>query len=973
MIVGLFLLPALYSPQNLSLSDYGFISPAEQNIIEDFVLSGDGDESPDSIPDFSETLDDDVLHYQDSDGMLDQDANLSDSYYYSSCSEAGSWVAGYSGAWNGGVTSSDSILTLNHTGGADNIGDAENSHLSISTVTANAYKVYTNFSYSANGTVGNLHLTISGTPVTILYIDTYSQSTWHAVNQTLTACTTLTTLNYHVELSTGVSLELMVDYIAIVPDTCYYESASTHYAESFAGIDDWTTSDTSITSDGDLANITENGAGSTGRAYASFDSTDFFEYYYEFSISTMTATTANLEFWDGSAYNTLRTFTAAGTYKGIISDSDAETMQRIGFLVGSEGGNLKPDYLRISKSNDTGWQHDGSTTQGISQVGGGTFSSDDDYISLTADADGSRFDFFIDSTATTANLDPDYYPFVKMRFHADDVGVGDILKLEYYTSGVGYVELQAQEVITSQTMRWNLRAGTSNDIQKLRVWVYISQTIRVDFLGAYSIANYTVTQQSGIGTDEYFYCDSGVLNVVKDSTYYILMSHNPLLSVDTATYSVWNITTDDIDPMGDAGYSILFQAYVGGNEYHYDASRGTWEGSGTFADFSLRLYTNVDMTISAITFIEDGTAPDADIAFSPDPLYDDEQVTLSSIVFDDVEVYKVWYNAITYPAGFDDIDYAATEGQENYWAYSFTSLTAGDYCFKVIANDGANNSTITQSNRDYATVRFTVREAEITVETYTLFGAGSDFTYMQYSGHISHDCAFIIEEWSDTWAINETHSGSVTAGDFNIAWDKIGVNDINANYTITFTNGSLTKVITSGYMTAYKLLRIADIDCNNLESSDSWKTNITINFYTNKAVDWYIYDVDDNDAALGSGFSLEGTDIITWVQNTARGAHYFAVKWTDGVSSEWFNSSYWIYDRNIDELPGGGDLDDGGDERRTIQMWATIGAVIGFVGILCLGLVYFKIDDMKNLQLPHYNTQPSTREERRRDAINRGG
>ena len=262
---------------------------------------------------------------------------------------------------------------------------------------------------------------------------------------------------------------------------------------------------------------------------------------------------------------------------------------------------------------------------------------------------------------------------------------------------------------------------------------------------------------------------------------------------------------------------------------------------------------------------------------------------------------------------------------------------------------------------------YIVTSDEIVINTYTLFGAGSDFTYMQYSGAITHDCTFVIEEWSDTWAKNETHTGSVSAGDFNIAWDKIGVNDINANYTITFTNGSLTKVITSGYITAYKLLSITDIDCDNLEASDNWVTNLTLNFNTNKNVDWYIYDVDDSDAVLGSGSSVEGTDSITWVQNTARGAHQFAVKWTDGVSEEWYNNSYWIYDRNIDDPVGGGGDPGAEDDRRTIQMWATIAAVIGFIGILCIGLVYFKFDEVKKLQLPNYDTQSFTREERRRE------
>ncbi len=475
-------------------------------------------------------------------------------------------------------------------------------------------------------------------------------------------------------------------------------------------------------------------------------------------------------------------------------------------------------------------------------------------------------------------------------------------------------------------------------VQQFWITVASNDVVRLDWIKGYSIANWTVTE-SGATIDDYFYVDSGILYSSVDDGY-IEANYDLVLSVSD-TYSVYNLTTHGVAPE--------FSQYVSSWSSYSDVTRGATI-TGTITDIKLRFDANE--IISAITFIEDGTAPtvvrSSSVPYDPE---DDETVTLSAVVTDTVEVYTVYFDAIVYPAGFNDIAYYATERQDNLWTYSFSTLGNGYYVFKVVASDGANINDLDY----YSYIEFDVEEGTIIINTYTLIGASSDFDYMHYSFHITHDCSFIIEEWSDTWAKNETHSGNVYEGDNAIAWDKIGVTDIDANYTITFTNGSLSLVVDGSYITAYKLLRITDIDFDNLESSDNWVTNLTINFYTNKDVSWYIYEVDNDDALLDSGTSVEGSDTLVWLKDTVRGQHDFAVKWTDGVTNVWFNRSYWMYDRNIDDLPGGGDL--GVDERLTIQMWTTIGAVIGFVGLGMIALVYFKADEIKGLQLPNVKTQ----------------
>jgi hypothetical protein len=340
-----------------------------------------------------------------------------------------------------------------------------------------------------------------------------------------------------------------------------------HYAESFTDVSDWTTSDVSISSDGDLATITENGAGSTGRAYASMSSTDFFEYYYEFRIESMTATTASLEFWDGGSYNTLDTFTAAGTQKGIISNTNATTMQRIGFYVGSEGGNVTPDYLRISLANETGWQHDGSTTEGVTNSSDSEItysaSTDGDILTLSAVRNAGSgtlnayFRFVYDTTATGCDIERDYYQFFKLRYNATLQGGNSYIAPKFSLDGYwGTIDL-----IEDGTFRMGYINAASFVLAGADKYVEFSAnldvvgkgfTLEIDYIKAYSIANFTVTQ-SGTSTDDILYVESNILYCSGTSFTSFVLDHDPALSVDTDTpiSSTWTMTTSSGTPEAD--------------------------------------------------------------------------------------------------------------------------------------------------------------------------------------------------------------------------------------------------------------------------------------------------------------------------------------------------------------------------------------------------------------------------------------
>ena len=394
---------------------------------------------------------------------------------------------------------------------------------------------------------------------------------------------------------------LYVDYVQI-RFTYMTLSDADHYAESFGDVSDWTTSDVSISSDDDVATITENGAGSTGRTYASFSSIDFFEYYYEFRIELMTATTANLEFYDGSDYNTLKTFTAAGTYKGIISDTDAATMQRIGFFVGSEGGNIKPDYLRVGNSSEMGFQHDGSTTAGVTNDAdaGVTYSAstDGDILTLFAkrtQAGDTVAYFFIayDTTATSIDIERDYYPFFEASVNATIAGGATYVNMVPYLDGY-YAVTALVEDGSFETIRKNTLAFTLTESNMFVAFysrldsVGANFTVELDYAKYYSIAGFSVTQ-SGVTIEDYLYVDSGVLYSNIDSGY-IETNYDPALSIVTGVNSIWILTTSSGTPESD----YYVSAWAG-----YSSETEGSLANGTLTDLKLK-FTD-DANVAALT------------------------------------------------------------------------------------------------------------------------------------------------------------------------------------------------------------------------------------------------------------------------------------------------------------------------------------------------------------------------------------
>ncbi|MHA1812739.1 MAG: hypothetical protein ACTSYX_04810 [Candidatus Thorarchaeota archaeon] len=916
-------MPSLETPP--SYHDSNSVAPGA-----DPILAADGDVSSQSITSFTETLDDDVPYYPDS-PMRESNSYLKSGDYFDNsvpthtadCSDTG-WVVISSDFGAGTPTTDGDFVRITST---DNLGT-----LFIWQPEGGGEIPWKHFwcyieNYSNH-----------------IYFDAYYNGNWNIETSDPTPGEVfyydLTSINY----GSGVTAigffipeydNMTVDWwILTENDVPYYHD--TGFAEDFADVSDWSFNSEStglpgrsFTSDGDVLNFTIE-YDDTGNEYATYTTSvsvsnvSYLEFRFRCSGTSgntkstrLTIRVNGVSFWSGIAtdwttkkYYLLNSISLPVTSVAISVDDYANTHD-------SGYGWALLDYIGIAPADSMGWQHDGSTTAGVE----GSATSDGDLLTISSSAN-----FTTDTTATVAAVSTSYYPFVEIYVSS---GTGTA----YVLDGNTWDTLGS---LSAGANRFNVKAVAS-EYKKINV---TGTNIVVDYVQGYSIANFTVTMSSYADTDDVVYVDGGVLTF--SSNHYIILAHDPTLSVDTSVYNVWNITADTAEDCD-------FRPYVGGAwEYHDDDLRGTWDGTGTLTDFNLQFDAAVYTTwrVSAIKFWADHTAPSVVRSFATPPSPDDTTaVTLSAVITDSIGVYKTYFDAIVAPSSFSDTAYYATKQSDNLWTYTFDSLPTGYYCFKMVATDGANENALTE----YAYISLTVSESEIRVDAITFFGASSDFNYMQLSGWINKKCSYTIREWSESYPVTETHTGTVNEGIFNIAWDKLGVTDTNANFTITFTNGTQTYTITGSYQTAYKQLQILNIVVNVPESSSTVDTNITVSFYTNKEVSYYVY---QDDTLVTSGTVSEGLGTISWAKDTATGEHDYNIKWTDGVSIYWYNSSYYVYQHNIDNIEPKGSFSP--TELRTSDIyWQNFLLLVILGGLVVL---WFK-DDAKNKRtgdLPNY-------------------
>lgn len=905
----------------------------------DPILAADGGMSSESIISFSETLDDDVLHYPDAiQNLTEEVPNATNSTDWGS--DGGPTLSPPETMWYVDSTYSEASASYPYdppAKAAVTVNFSLPSALEISGFQVNMYaqSIYT--TEAQNISIYAYDFTSSSWEL----IQTWSVPAdhgwqWFNTTSRVTDASCYPDevyLKIYVEDLDSGNVEIWVDYIGV---SFWYMTGSVS-SESFADVSDWsalgTNPDSSFSTDGDVATIvvdftatndaetwkaTTSLSGNAyyleGRWYCNSTDADFIGVY----IYTDESNFWYYQDWsEPTSWETFRRYIPLLSTVGSPTDVNYVKL----YIRGDAPKSIEVyiDYLRIARADQMGWQHDCSTTAGVE----GSATSDGDLLTISTSAN-----FTVDTTDTATMVSATYYPFIEINV---DSGTGTA----YLLDGSTWDTLGS---LSAGANRFNVKAVAS-EYQKINV---TGTNIVLDYVKGYSIANFTV-EQSGLQTDDVVYVDSGNLvfdGGVAGTSTYMRLNLDTTISVSSSTYNIWNITcSGDIDEIQMRELSDTAYWHTQGE------TRGTI-ASSTLTDFIVYYYGTATLTLSAIKFWADHTAPTVVRSFATPPSPDDTTaVTLSAVITDSVGVYRTYFDAIVSPSAFSDTAYYATEQSDNLWTYTFDTLPTGYYCFKIVATDGANENALTE----YAYISLTVSESEIRVDAITFFGASSDFSYMQLSGWINKKCSYTIREWSESYPITETHTGTVNEGIFNIAWDKLGVTDTNANFTITFTNGTQTYTIMGSYQTAYKQLQILNIVVNVPESSSTVDTNITVSFYTNKQVNYYVY---QDDTLVTSGTVNEGLGTISWAKDTATGGHDYNIKWTDGVSTYWYNSSYYVYQHNIDNIEPKGSFSPS-DLRTSDIYWQNFLLLVILGGLVVL---WFK-DDTKNKRigdLPNY-------------------
>lgn len=905
----------------------------DPNLQNGFVVSADGDESSDSITSFSETLDEDLFYVPDFEPALEQDS--------SSVSLVGH-------------TSTSGSLSDTYT---ENGVELESSH-SIST---SAYTLYQLYEWTVNESVGfasSLILTydfdcaVSSTAVMTFSVYNYSTTSWFiletvtgggfdtwANSKVLGRDNFDTTLQVRVQIAKPTSVASAANYIYTDHLSFDVTFRDYGYTENFADVSDWNGVNDPITTDGDIATLTS----SAGNVWDRYDcntpdgSVDWFNYYIEVRVK---ANVSICRFYvytmNGDNYGTPVAHSEAlttncptewTTYKWISSESDGVPVECISLLFrGLYDCSLEIDYLSISTADETGFQHDGSMISGVTESGSGTVTTDGDKIKFVTGAAGDSVIFTTDTTSTRSSISETYYPFYEFCISSvvDTDADGNVWKLRVYGDDgnsypIGYSD-------DTGIFRGNLGSLGLGDIFRFTFYMAdINEEVEIDYIKFFSIANFTFSEITDEALTDFVYVDSNKLIVSSVTSDYIQIYNDLLLSVDSATYNVWNLTLQS----GSSNVRFYVSVFFDQGE-----TRGEMP-SGVSTDFLFRAYGA--LSISAVTFIEDGTAPSVvrSNVNPPDP-EDDEIITLSGLVQDTVEVYTVKFNALTYPNGFSDVDYDATETAADLWTYTFTTLADGYYCFTVIANDGANENDLSTETEF---IDFTVRDSEILISPITFFGVGEDFTQMQISFEINKDCSYTIYEVSDTEAESATGSGTVTTGWNNLAWDKLTVTDLQVNFSIKFEVGALSTWINGSYSVAQTAFVLEHAFLTDAE------TTFTLTGYLTKDASWSLR-WDGSSEVSYSGSESAGQITITWSKHETPGAHTWLLTFSN-TSSFSLGGSFEVFQTNIDDKPDGNTPDPDLDWRRTQTTWQNIALIIivlGVAGNIVLGKNQGKLD-----------------------------
>ena len=405
--------------------------------------------------------------------------------------------------------------------------------------------------------------------------------------------------------------------------------AGSGYAESFTDVSDWTGLNSeaadSFTSDGDLGCMETHGDGvadsdyffSNGPNITTITGAYYIELRYKCNTTNFNILRIHIYTLDNHG-GTQQLFdmsktTSWTTIKVLVTLSALESI--LFETQGDVGENVKVnyDYVHGASSDEMGWQHDGSTTAGVSHSVDAdvTFSTstDGDILTLSAirNAGSGVVSFYIpyDITSTPCDIERDYYPFFKIRYNATLQGGTSSVAPKFALDGYWNVG----DLLEDGTFR-TLYINTANFVlttsdKFVEFFANLNAVgkgfiLELDFVKAYSIANFTVTQSASCTTSDYLYVDdSGVLQISKSTASYITLSLDPALSVDGLTYNVWNLT---LSQQVKSGYDFYHTMYwSGGSQTFTDEETRGATPAHTIIDYQIILYTTG--YLSAITFM----------------------------------------------------------------------------------------------------------------------------------------------------------------------------------------------------------------------------------------------------------------------------------------------------------------------------------------------------------------------------------
>ena len=524
----------LYIGPMVFASSYGYATiPTEPNMTKDFALSTEYSAHEQSITSFSETIPDDILYYPD--GDLVSETILASAGSSTGEHPVGSYVS--TQAVGGAVYSNDDYSTPWITAVYLNFTIPS---VSASTITVSLYSVYNYQTTTADTNEIGVWDGASWVDFGNIAFDHFPpyDETW--VNFTIGAEYIISdTISIRGYLVNDDNIFIYVDYAEVYITSPIVLSSGT-YAESFTDVSDWTyVSGLTFTSDGDLGIKPHNG--DTAYDYEWADTPNitggcYIETRFRINVSGSSGYRIRVYDGDGMTGTTTRVMSTGAyttwTTSKVYCAQDVESV-RIGFAMNSVS-QLEIDYLRISPSDEMGWQHDFSTTEGISSSDGGTIASDGDTITLTADGDGSTFLIVADTTATASAISTAYYPMFGIEI---DSWSGSWILDQW--DGSAYATILNSGDMVHATEYFNI-ASLDSYVYWWRFTLTATSVFGGEWIKAYSIANYTYSDGGSNTVNDYFYVDNDKLVVVNDEISVMRLNHDPALSVPIGTYNLWH-------------------------------------------------------------------------------------------------------------------------------------------------------------------------------------------------------------------------------------------------------------------------------------------------------------------------------------------------------------------------------------------------------------------------------------------------